>query len=150
MIQTIEDQIEKFIQAVDENDAEKAKELLKKGLDSNYMLGNGFRLLHFAAQSNAVNVASELINAGAIVECPLGNIGNNTTPLHMAAVSGGTETLELLLNSGANPLSGGTPENTPLALSRRNGFNEAAGILEKHATQCPQTDATIYTQSCTL
>jgi uncharacterized protein len=76
-----------------------------------------FRPLHFAAQSNAVDVAGILLDAGAPVD-PMDSNGN--TPLLKAVFNsrGDGNLIKLLRARGADPYAKNKHGNSPLKLAR--------------------------------
>jgi len=75
--------------------------LLKNGADVKAALPNGETVLHVAtARSDGAPLVKMLIDAGADINA---KTENGVTPLHYAAMNKGTETLKILLASGADP-----------------------------------------------
>jgi hypothetical protein len=58
--------------------------------------------------------------------------GAGTTPLHIAATNGDTETVELLINSGANVSHWDENDNTALMLALQNGHTQTADKIRSY------------------
>ncbi|KAL0211526.1 hypothetical protein RCL1_005152 [Eukaryota sp. TZLM3-RCL] len=82
--------------------------------------------LHFAAQTNAVDIGFLLLSNGASVE---GVEGSMETPLHIAARKGHEAFIYLLLTFKADPNSLDTMEKTPLMEAARYGLDNVCRVL---------------------
>jgi ankyrin repeat protein len=81
-------------------DAERVKELLKKGANPNIKNEKGRTPLHAAAYKGHVEVARLLLEHGAD---PNTQDKDGNTPLHWAAYKGHVDVARLLLEHGADP-----------------------------------------------
>ena len=99
--------------------------LLENGASVFVATGSNWTALHSAVSNDRENVSAVLIGAGA----PLDIQVRGLTPLALAAQSGYTVVIDMLLNAGANPL--GTPNNgpSPLTLAAQNGHSQAVERL---------------------
>ncbi len=100
-----------------ENDEEKALGAIGAGEDPNHKDKYGTAPLHIAAQSNAVDVAKVLLDAGAIVD--LQTPGRHT-PLFFAVVSsnGKGDMISLLRNAGADPYLSSSSGMSPIYVAQ--------------------------------
>lgn len=78
-------------------DMERAQELIAQGAKVNRL---GWSPLHYAASKGQVPMAQMLIEKGALVNAPA---PDGTTPLMMAARSGSSKMVNVLLAQGADP-----------------------------------------------
>jgi len=94
-------------------DAERVRELLKKGADPNAKNEYGNTPLHEAASGGHVDVVELLLEYGADPNI-LNKIG--WMPLHVAAIRGRVDVVRFLLERGANPNARDKDGMTPLHL----------------------------------
>jgi ankyrin repeat protein len=89
-----------LIDAVKAGNVAQVRTLLKQRIDVNATLPDGTTALHWAAHTNATELAQVLIAAGAKA-----NVANRygVTPLTLAATSGNASLTEALLKAGADP-----------------------------------------------
>ena len=81
--------------------ADAVRRCLAAGADSNALNPvTGQRVLHLATEYASSAVAAELVAAGAMLDA---RDGDDLSPLHLAAVYNREDTLQLLLNKGADP-----------------------------------------------
>jgi len=101
--------IQKFWQAIDNNDLEAIKYLLRE-ININVQNGDGDTPLHLAVRKNHLEIIHFLIKKGADL-----NLANNIgkSPLHLAAGLGSLELTKILIGAGATldirDLSGQSP-----------------------------------------
>jgi ankyrin repeat protein len=118
--------------AAGECDLIRSEKLVRKGLDVNHADKNGWTPLHFAAQAQAPEVATLLLDAGAEVD-PKDIHGN--TPLFKAVFEskGKGDTIKLLRARGANPLAANKHGQTPIGLARLIANFD----VKQYFTDCP-------------
>lgn len=94
----------RLLEAVRNQDARQVQTLLSQHADVNVRSGDGSTALLWAAHSNAIEIAGQLIRAGADA-----NTANEfrMTPLSEACTNASATLVEMLLKAGANP-------NTPI------------------------------------
>ncbi len=104
--------------------------LLASGADVNAPQGDGTTALHWAAYREDLEMARQLIEAGAGVKVRtrLGDM----TPLFMAAKNGDARMIELLIEAGADPAFATTTGTTPLMIAAASGSAEAVKALLDH------------------
>jgi serine/threonine-protein kinase TNNI3K len=114
-----------------DGNAERVKELLKKGADPNARDKYGWTPLHKAASRCSVDVVKLLLERKPKRADP--NIKNKygTTPLHTAAYEGRVEVVELLLVYGADPTVKDKDRRTPLDLARAEGHSKVVSVIEE-------------------
>jgi ankyrin repeat protein len=102
-------------------------DLLKQGADVNGPQGDGSTALHWAADREDLEMMQMLVRAGANVNAKtrLGDI----TPLLMAAKSGNSAVVDLLVKAGADTKAVSTTGTTPLMLAAASGNADAVRIL---------------------
>ena len=114
-----EQQSIELIDAVEDGDALKLKELLAVGADINVKDDrDGYSLLHFAAFYDDTEALKFLIDAGANVNA---KENEGRTPLHLAAERGNIESVELLLKAGSDINAKNEHGDTALQMAL-NGF----------------------------
>ena len=86
-----------LIQAADDGDVARVRQLAAQGADVNQRDGDGWTALHVAAQNGHVEVTSALITLGVNKEAQLPT--NGWRPLHVAAVYGQVEVIKTLVAS---------------------------------------------------
>ncbi|MDT7870811.1 MAG: ankyrin repeat domain-containing protein, partial [Thermoproteus sp.] len=109
-------------------DAERVRELLKKGADPNVRDESGDTPLHKAADEGRVDVVRLLLERGAD---PNVKNENGDTPLHWAAYKGHVDVARLLLEHGANPTVKNKDGKTPLDLAREEGYDGVVSLIEE-------------------
>ncbi len=115
--------------AASAGDAERVRELLKKGADPNAKNEYGNTPLHEAAFRGHVDVARLLLEHGAD---PNIQSKNGLTPLHEAASHGHFDVVELLLEHGADPNIKDKYGNTPLHKAASEGHVNVVKLLLEH------------------
>jgi ankyrin repeat protein len=113
--------------AASAGDAERVRELLKKGADPNAKNEYGNTPLHEAASRGHVDVVRLLLEHGADP-----NIQNEDgwTPLHVAAIRGHVDVVRFLLEHGANPNARDKDGMTPLHLMSE--YHEFLSLLLRY------------------
>ncbi|KAK3288699.1 hypothetical protein CYMTET_3830 [Cymbomonas tetramitiformis] len=92
-------QNELFLAAVVSGDAQKVREMIAHGAVVNALSQHGATPLHWAANSNHVEVLKVLLDHGAAIEA---KAVDGCTPLHFACREDCVEAAEVLLQHGAN------------------------------------------------
>ncbi|KAL7286517.1 hypothetical protein TKK_0019253 [Trichogramma kaykai] len=87
--------------AAQNNDMERLKTLLKKGVSPDIEDHSGYTALHYAARNRHVNICRELLDRGANVNATTRS--GKATALQRAATQGCNNVIELLLKRNANP-----------------------------------------------
>uniref|UniRef100_A0A8D2L6I5 Ankyrin 2 n=1 Tax=Varanus komodoensis TaxID=61221 RepID=A0A8D2L6I5_VARKO len=87
---------------------------------------NGFTPLHIAAHYGNVNVATLLLNRGAVVDF---TARNGITPLHVASKRGNTNMVKLLLDRGGQIDAKTRDGLTPLHCAARSGHDQVVELL---------------------
>ncbi|WP_323017484.1 ankyrin repeat domain-containing protein [Castellaniella sp.] len=111
---------------------DRAAALIQAGAQVNRL---GWTPLHYAASKAQVEMASLLIDWGAIVNAP-GPDG--TTPLMMAALSGKPAMVQLLLSHGADSTMFNAAHETAAAWALKRNHTALAAQLETLAAQVTQ------------
>ncbi|KAL7464094.1 hypothetical protein ACHAXS_004430 [Conticribra weissflogii] len=91
---------------------------------------SGLALLHHAAFYNFTGLATLLLSHGANPDVV--SAAGKLTPLHFAAASGHMESVEILLQSGCNPVPIDADNLTPADHATRAGYSEIARVLDSH------------------
>lgn len=103
--------------------------LLEHGMDANHMNWHRFTLLHHMAAEGEVTKAKLLLSHGAEVDAI--DDEYRSTPLGVAARRGQSAMVELLLESGADPMVSGALWALPLAWAERKGHARIAARLRE-------------------
>jgi ankyrin repeat protein len=111
-------------------DAEAVRALLKQGADVNAPQGDGSTALHWAAETNNVEIVRLLLDASANVDATTRN--GALTPLHVGAEAGSAAVVELLLQAGADANIKSTRDVTALHLAAAAGSVETVQALMEH------------------
>jgi ankyrin repeat protein len=109
------------------NDPEAVRALIKQAVDVNMSQGDGMTALHWAALNANAEIAQMLVQAGANVKAAT-RLGAYT-PLFMAAKSGATPVIDILLKAGANANSPAVDGITPLMMAASADNPEAVRRL---------------------
>lgn len=115
-----------LVEAVKAGNTTQVHHLIQQGVDVNAAEPDGTTALHWAAYSNATEMAQALLSAGAVA-----NVGNRygVRPLSLAAVTGRADVIAALLDAGANPNSTLMEGETALMTASRSGNLEAVELL---------------------
>src|SRR5262249_12985562 len=113
--------------AVMAGDQAQVRVLLAKGAKVNDEMDINGSPLHLAAAYGVPGIAGDLIAAGANIEAEGDPAGAH--PLHVAADSGNTEVVLLLLDHGAKVDARDRQQRTPLMLACRSARVNAAETL---------------------
>jgi ankyrin repeat protein len=111
-------------------------------VDVNATNADGENALHWAAQSNDLENARLLIDAGINID-QRGDLGR--TPLHEAAAFGHRDMVLFLIESGAD-VHALTEGDTPFRLARIKGHTEICDLLRAAMTQKQQEDPHVWTK----
>ena len=115
-----------LVEAVKAGNTTQVHHLIQQGVDVNAAEPDGTTALHWAAYSNATEMAQALLSAGAVA-----NVGNRygVRPLSLAAITGSADVIAALLDAGANPNSTLMEGETALMTASRSGNLEAVELL---------------------
>ena len=107
--------------------------LLQQRANVNAPQIDGTTALHWAVQSNDLEMADVLIRAGANVSTPN---SASATPLLLASINGNAAMIEKLIKAGADPNAALTKTgDTALMMTARTGRIDAVRVLLDHAAQ---------------
>jgi cytohesin len=115
--------------AASAGDAERVRELLKKGADPNAKNERGWTPLHLAAFWGRVDVVKLLLEHGVD---PNVQDENGGTPLHVAAIRGHVDVARLLLQYGVDPNVQDERGRTPLHVAAIRGRVDVVRFLLEH------------------
>ena len=116
--------------AVMHGDADAARALLRQGGDVNAAQGDGMTALHWAAQSDDLELTQMLLYAGANVKAAT-RLGAYT-PLFMASANAHAPLVEALLRAGADVNGTTTHGATPLMMASATGDAAVVTALLDH------------------
>jgi ankyrin repeat protein len=119
-----------LVRSAEEDDLERAKVLLRKGVAPDGALGDGATALHWAAYNDDLPLTQLLIAAGAKPDARTRLRG--LTPLHMAAETGDAVLIDALLNAGAKVDAPNESGTTPLMIASASGSTAAVTSLLVH------------------
>lgn len=126
-----------LIQAVRTGAIDRARELLRTGVDVNASQGDGATALHWAAHRSDVAATELLIGAGADV-----NRANElgATPLWLASLNGDAVIAGKLLDARADPNRALASGETPLMTAARSGSVQTVTLLIDHGADLDATE----------
>ncbi|MBI5206976.1 MAG: ankyrin repeat domain-containing protein, partial [Candidatus Firestonebacteria bacterium] len=113
------DIIVELYRALLNNDEDRVKYLINKGIDINTKDREGGSLLHYAVARNEKDIVEFIINKGADVDAK--DI-DGITPLHFAISKEYKEIIELLISKNADLNIKNNEGKTPLILLEEKGF----------------------------
>ena len=102
-----------------------AEQMVKKGADVNK---TGWTPLHYAASNGHAAVVKLLLENHAYIDA---ESPNSSTPLMMASMYGNPETVQLLLDEGADPLLKNQQGLTALEFAKKAERVDSTALLEK-------------------
>jgi len=120
-----------LIDAVKAGDIQRVRALLERRVDVNAALPDGTTALHWAADTNANEMARVLIAAGANA-----NAANRygVTPLTLAATNGNAALTETLLKAGASPnVTAGEGETILMVAARAGNVDTIKALVARGA-----------------
>ncbi len=124
--------IELFKKAVNEDDAEMLKNIIKDFEQINDLFFHGVTLLHFAACSGSINVLKALLSAGAKYDIEYSG-GNKAPVVAMLSCETNAEPiLSTFLDAGVNPNMRGYQQNTLLIEASFSGKTSCVRLLLNH------------------
>ena len=115
--------------AIKDGDTAGIATLLKQHVDVNVAQADGTTALAWAARQDNLELAGQLIRAGANVKAA-NRYG--VTPLYLACLNGSAPMIELLLKAGADANAAVTEGETALMTVARSGNVDAAKVLIAH------------------
>jgi uncharacterized protein len=104
--------------AAEQKNGKNVRELLEKGVDVNQAQVDGMTALHWAAYHDDLELAKDLIGAGANVDAENRYF---VTPLSLACTNGNGALVEVLLETGAGHNGLRNSRETPLMTAARTG-----------------------------
>lgn len=105
-------------------DVPRALALISKGAEINRA---GWTALHYAAASGSFPIIQRLLDESAFIDA---ESPNKTTPLMMAARSGHSNVVKMLLAEGADPTLRNEAEMSAADFARTQGFKDLAQFLD--------------------
>lgn len=114
------------------NNHDAAMLLLQSGCDVDPQLNTGYHMMGLAAANGDADIVGVMIERGSPVNTS--DRGSGATPLHHAAMHGSAAVVERLLESGASTSAVTARGETPLDVAIRHGNDEAAEVLQRHAS----------------
>lgn len=128
---------ESMIQAVSDGDAEKIRNLIRNGANTDITDDKGTPLLSISIEKGEPDVFDALLLGKPNLE----RTGENArTPLHMAAKFGRIREVRILLQEGAHVASYDVSLNTPLILAAVNDHAEVIKLLLDHGADIDKTN----------
>ena len=123
-----------------QKDTEKVRALLAQKADVNAPQGDGTTALHWAVYNHSADMVRMLLAAGADVKARtrLGAL----TPVMMAARSGDTAVLTMLLNAKGDAVTPNANGTTPLMFAAGGGKADAVAVLIDRGADVNATDLT--------
>jgi ankyrin repeat protein len=115
-----------LIEAVQRQDVQAVRTLLKGSVDIHATDADGSTALHWAAQRNDLQLVDLLLAAGANAKA---STRYGITPLYLAAVNGSAPILERLLDAGADPNGVAMEGQTMLMTAALSGQPAAVRLL---------------------
>jgi ankyrin repeat protein/acetyl esterase/lipase len=112
--------------AVEAKEFPLASRLIQEAKDVRAGQADGMTALHWAARHDAIDVATLLIDRGAVVDC---KNRYGVTPLWLACQNGGESMVKLLLAAGANPNSTSPNGESVLMTAARTGRAQPVQLL---------------------
>ncbi len=116
----------RLVEAVERNDPRAVDALLSRQVDVNVAQPDGATALHWAAHWDAVDIAEQLLRAGAVVDA-VNDLG--VSPLSIACRNGSARMVETLLGGRADAHAAGPSGETVLMTCARTGSLEAVEQL---------------------
>src|SRR5262245_2850664 len=110
-----------------QGDKATVQSLIARKVDVNATQGDGMTALHWAAYRNDVEMARVLLQAGASIKATT-RLGDYT-PLSIAAKTGGSGVIDLLLKAGADVNAATPAGTTALMLAAGSGIPDAVKML---------------------
>lgn len=120
-----------FLRAVQDADTTRVQHLLQNRADPNAQDKDGDSVLLLAVWYGHLATARALIDAGADVNTQ--GLGEQTSPLHLAARRDQLDFGKLLLSRGADTTSRNDVGETALDIARRDNNLPFVALLEEHA-----------------
>jgi ankyrin repeat protein len=121
-----------LVDAVKRSDTPAVRALLAKKADLNAPIADSSTPLHWAVQSNSLEMVNLLIEAGANVNA---ETRYKITPLSLASSNGNAAIIERLLQAGVDPNSTSEQGQTALMTAALNGKVDAIKMLLTHGAK---------------
>jgi ankyrin repeat protein len=115
-----------LVEAVKQHDIHAVRTLLSQKVDVNRPLGDGSTALHWAAETDNVDIAGLLVQGGAAVGIA---DRHGVTPIMIASGIGSARMIGVLLKAGADPKTATLEGETALMSAARTGSVEAVRTL---------------------
>ncbi|QCB62600.1 hypothetical protein EJB00_03080 [Wolbachia endosymbiont of Drosophila mauritiana] len=126
--------------ALKNGNLQRAKWLIKKGVDVHARDKVNGTSLHWAAESGCYKVVKLLLDYGADVHALAGVKQENLTSLHIAAGNGYVDIVKLLLENGADVEAKVKEDVTPLHVAAKNGYYEVVKLLLENGADVEAKD----------
>lgn len=117
---------------IEERNKQILRHVLRKSGNLNQPGPNGWTPLHYASNLGDLEICSELIDAGAMVDAPA-KIDEKNTPLMEAAAAGNSHICELLIKMGADPKKKNDFGDTFMDIARSNGYIHFEGKFKGYS-----------------
>ncbi len=128
----------KLADAVMREEKTEVRALLDKKADPNIPLADGSTALHWAAQTEDVEIVDWLLKAGASVKA---KDRYGFTPLYFAAANGNAAIASKLLDAGADPNAADENQETALITAARSGNADVLKALLQHGASVNAKDS---------
>ncbi|OJH31309.1 MAG: ankyrin repeat domain-containing protein [Wolbachia endosymbiont of Armadillidium vulgare] len=128
--------------ALKNGNLQKAKRLIKQGVNVNASNEEGSTPLHLAAENGYFDIVKLFLENGAKVD---DRDILNRTPLHLAAENGYFDIVKLFLENGAKVDDRDILNCTPLRVAAENGYFDTAQLLLQYKAEVNTKDTSSHT-----